>query len=103
QPGLTLHRRQSGGFGPRYGQLGSHSFVVRAYGRLCTAPCEFSIDAGVYAFTIEDVRGRRVSVRDHIFLRSDSDLHLDYRNRSGQRTVRWVFASMFMLAGSALM
>jgi hypothetical protein len=103
QPGLTLHRRTGGAYGRRYGQPGSHSFVIRAYGRLCTAPCEFSIDPGVYGFAIEDVRGRRANVGEHLFLNHDSELELRYSNRSAQRTVRWVLAALFMLSGSAMM
>jgi hypothetical protein len=102
QPGLTLHRRSGGAFGYRYRQPGSQ-FVVHTYGRLCTAPCELSIEPGVYGFVIEDMRGRRANVSQHVYLSQDSELSLRYSNRSAQRTIRWVVAALFMLGGSAMM
>jgi hypothetical protein len=102
RPGLTLHRRTGGAYGRQYGLHGNRSYVIRSYGRLCTAPCEFDIDPGVYGFTVEDIRGRRANIRDHIYLSKDSELHLGYSNRSAQRTVRWLVAAAFMLGGTAM-
>jgi hypothetical protein len=103
QPGLTLHRTSGVSYGGRYGGPGGPSFAHYAYGRLCTAPCEFTIDPGFYGFTVEDLRRRRAHARGSIILRTDATLHISYSDRRPQRIVRWLVASALTLGGSAMM
>lgn len=108
QTGVTVHRvtgtataTMSGGIsGP--GVVGSFSGVARghSFARLCTAPCEMSLDAGEYQLALS-AGGLEVPAQA-LVLDRDGTVTAEYWDNSGTRVAGWLTFFGGLIGGLAL-
>lgn len=79
------------------------AMVAFGYERLCTAPCDLTLQPGNYSFAVSDEAGRPRAVRRPVLIGQDGELAIGVQSRRRHRVVRWLTGITLAAIGAPLL